>query len=220
MRIVLIGPPGAGKGTQAPKLAAHYGIPHISTGEMLRDEVRHESALGLQVADLLAAGNLVNDDLMLKLVRNRLAVSDTCQGFILDGFPRSVSQADALTDLLRTVDRPLRAAVQFIISDEVLVNRLSYRRTCPECGTSYHLVNMPPKVAGICDQDGIHLVQREDDREEAIRNRLRIYHQQTEPVVDYYRQTGLLRTVEALGDIEEVFKQICSFCEEAKTASA
>ncbi len=202
--MVLIGPPGAGKGTQAARLAAHYRIPHISTGDMLRMEVRQETPIGLQVRDRLAAGLLVPDALMLGMVEHRLLQKDAKQGFILDGFPRSPYQAEALQRLLERIQRPLMAVVQLIVPDQEIVVRLSYRRCCSLCGKTYHLMYNQPQREGYCDIDQAPLMQRDDDREDAIRTRLQVYHQQTEPVVDYYRRTPLLREVHALGDVPSI----------------
>lgn len=208
MRMVLIGPPGAGKGTQAERLALHYHIPHISTGEMLRAEVRAGSPLGLQVKEIIAGGNLVSDGLMLDLVEQRLQHKDARHGFILDGFPRSSEQAEALMRLLDRLHKPLDAVVQMVVPDDEIVTRLSYRRVCPQCPRTYHLYFNKPHRSGLCDIDGATLIQREDDREEAIRNRLHVYHQQTEPVVDYFRRTPLLREINALGDVAAISKAI------------
>jgi adenylate kinase len=209
--MVLIGPPGAGKGTQAARLAERYHIPHISTGEMLRQEVRQGSIIGQQVKDCLAAGNLVTDSVMLNMVENRLQMKDTLGGFILDGFPRSPVQAEALQALLERINRPLHAVIQMICPDDEIVNRLAHRRICTLCGKPYHLIDQRPKVEGVCDLDGSPLYHRDDDREEAIRNRLSVYHRQTEPVVEYFRKhTSLLREINALGEVSAVSQAIQS----------
>lgn len=208
MRMVLIGPPGAGKGTQANQLAAHYHIPHISTGEMLRHEVREGTEIGKKVAACLAAGNLVSDELMLGMVEHRLQMIDAQSGFVLDGFPRSTYQAEGLQKLMEKLQRPLQAVVQLMIPDDEIVSRLKDRRVCSACGKIYHLVHRPPQKAGICDLDGAPLTQRDDDTEESIRNRLSVYHRQTEPVVGFYRLTPLLREIDALGDVSDVCRAI------------
>lgn len=209
--MVLIGPPGAGKGTQAAQLAAQYHIPHISTGEMLRQEVRQGTIIGQQVKDCLAAGNLVPDALMLNMVENRLQQKDTLNGFILDGFPRSAQQAEELQQLLERIGRPLHAVIQMICPDDEIVGRLSHRRICTQCGKPYHLIYSPPKQEGLCDLDGAPLYHREDDHESAIRNRLGVYHRQTEPVVEYFRhKTKLLREINALGEVSAISQAIRS----------
>ena len=206
--MVLIGPPGAGKGTQASRLAAHYHIPHISTGEMLREEVKVGSSIGHQIKDCLAAGNLVSDQMILGLVEMRLQQKDCRLGFILDGFPRSQVQAEATHSLLDRLGRPLNAVVQLIMPDDEIVTRLSYRRICSQCARPYHLLFNAPRQEGFCDVDGSPLIQRSDDTENSIRNRLNVYHRQTEPVVEYYRKTPLLNEFSALGEVNAITQAI------------
>lgn len=208
--MVLIGPPGAGKGTQASILAAHYHIPHISTGDMLRQEVKLSTSIGRQIKDCLAAGNLVSDSMILGLVEMRLQQMDCRQGFILDGFPRSQVQAEATHALLEKLAKPLTAVVQLIMPDEEIVTRLSFRRVCSECCRTYHLLYNAPKVEGACDVDGAPLTQRSDDTEDSIRNRLSVYHRQTEPVVEYYRRTPLLKEISAEGEVNSITQAILS----------
>jgi adenylate kinase len=208
LRVILIGPPGAGKGTQAKELATSLQVPHISTGEMLRDEVRLKTPLGNEVADTLAAGQLVSDSTMVLVVRYRLRKDDCRKGFILDGFPRSVYQAEALESMLRKLAQPLNAIIQLDLDDAEIVSRLSARRVCNKCGRSYHLQNNPPKQPGRCDFDGSELVQREDDSEMSIRTRLQVYHRQTEPVIGFYRKQGRLTDIDATGSIQDVLQAV------------
>jgi adenylate kinase len=208
MRVILIGPPGAGKGTQAARLAVSLRVPHISTGEMLRDEVRLKTQLGLKVDNTLKTGQLVSDDLMIAVVRNRLQKEDCHRGFILDGFPRSVPQAEALGQILREMRQSINAIVQLDLADSEIVHRLSARRVCCRCGATYHLLNKPPLHPGRCDKDNLELVQREDDQEMSILTRLQVYHRQTEPVIEYYRKQGHLTVFDASAPIEDVLQAV------------
>jgi adenylate kinase len=195
MRLVLLGPPGAGKGTQADLLAERFRIPRISTGDMLREAARDGSELGKKAKEYTDRGLLVPDDMIVSLVKGRLCEPDCDLGFLLDGFPRTVSQAEALTGLLAAEGQALDAVVDLEVDTEELIRRLSGRRTCPVCGRSYHIVTRPPKVPGMCDYTHGPLVQRDDDGEAVIRERLAEYHRRTEPLADYYRRKGLLRVV-------------------------
>jgi len=190
MRMVFLGPPGAGKGTVASKAKEYYGIPHISTGDLFRSNIKNETELGLKVKSILASGGLVPDSITIEMVRNRLSEPDCKNGFILDGFPRTIPQADALAEMTE-----LDAVVDFQISEEEVVERLSGRRMCPSTGKIYHIVFNPPKVEGKDDETGEDLIQREDDKEEAIKHRLDVYIQQTEPLINYYKNKGLIREV-------------------------
>jgi adenylate kinase len=202
-RIVLLGPPGAGKGTQAKELAAHLGIPHLSTGEMLREAVRAKTSLGVEADVHMRAGRLVPDDLVLRILKERLARSDAGAGFVLDGYPRNVPQAKELEQFAR-VDR----VISFDIPEGVLVERLTQRWNCPTCGTVYNLATRPPKKAGVCDHDGVALVQRTDDRSEAVRTRLAVYEEQTAPLLEYYRVREALTPIDATGTPEQVGRRL------------
>ena len=201
MRMVFLGPPGAGKGTIAKLAKDYYGIPHISTGDLFRENIKNETELGLQVKSILASGGLVPDSVTIEMVRNRLAEPDCEKGFILDGFPRTIPQADALAEMTE-----LDAVVDFLLSREEVVKRLSGRRLCPSTGRSYHIIYNPPKVEGKDDETGEDLIQRPDDREEAIVHRLEVYDAQTAPLIDYYKKKGLIRDVDASAKPSEVFE--------------
>jgi len=208
LRLILVGPPGAGKGTQAATLRERYGLAHISTGDMLREEVRAGSALGLEAKALMAAGKLVPDPLILQMISARLQRPDVARGFLLDGFPRSHGQAEALVALLQRESKSIHAVVQLDLDDEEIVRRLCLRRSCPQCGQVYHLQSNPPRQEGLCDRDGCELVHREDDNEVTIRTRLSVYHEQTQPVVEFFRNRGLLHKVDASKPIQMVENQV------------
>lgn len=198
-RIVFLGPPGAGKGTQAKRLATEMGIVHLSTGDMLRAAAAQATPLGLEADGYMRQGRLVPDGLVLSILRDRLAAPDAQRGFVLDGYPRNVAQAHSLAEIT-----PVDHVLYFEIPEPVLIERLAQRRSCPTCGTVYNLATQPPRTAGRCDRDGTPLVQRPDDQEEAVRTRLAVYREVTLPLLDLYRTQGLLRTVSAGGTIEEV----------------
>lgn len=199
MIVVLLGPPGAGKGTQAKTLAAELGVPHLSTGDMLRAAVKARTPLGLQAEDHMKAGRLVPDGLVLDMIKERLQAPDARNGCLFDGFPRTKVQAEAL-DRVAPTDR----VVYFEIPSDVLLLRLTQRRSCPKCGRIYNLATDPPKVAGKCDIEGSELLQRPDDREEAVSTRLAVYRKETEPLLEYYRSRHLLRSIPADGPIPTV----------------
>lgn len=194
-RIVMLGAPGAGKGTQAKRIAATRSLPHISTGDIFRAHLRDGTALGKHVREYLDAGKLVPDELTCEIVADRLGEADCANGYILDGFPRSVPQADNLAGVLREQGERLDVAINIDVSDEEIIGRLTARRTCPECGRIYNLKFDPPKQEGVCDEDGAALVQRKDDQEETIRERLKVYHGTTEPIIAFYEEQGILKTV-------------------------
>jgi adenylate kinase len=208
LRVVFFGPPGAGKGTQARLLEQKFGACQVSTGEILRRAAREQSALGKQAADYLDRGDLVPDQVMVKLVAERLRESDCRSGFILDGFPRTLAQADELEQMLDGTGLALESALCLQASNDVIIKRLSGRRTCKQCGSLHHLVFNPPARPGICDRCGGELYQREDDREEMIAARLRVYENQTAPLKEYYRKRGLLKEIDGVGSVKEVGKRV------------
>lgn len=200
MRLILLGPPGAGKGTQAKLLSQQFNIPHISTGDILRDEVRENSELGCKVAEFVKLGELVPDDIVVEVIRRRLAKSDAAGGFILDGFPRTLKQAEELNKALKQLNISIDLIIYFETNLEVSIGRLSGRRVCRGCGANFHLTNMPPRKEGICDFCGGKLFLRDDDKEETVKKRLAIYQKQTASLIDYYKKSGDLRKVS--GDSE------------------
>ena len=208
MRIILIGPPGAGKGTQAASVREKYAVPHISTVDILRDNVRTGTALGQEARRFMDSGQLVPDSLMIGMMRLRLAERDTAEGFMLDGFPRTVDQAKALDALLSEMSSGLDAVVLLEISDEAVVERLTNRRICVSCGAIYNALNHPARVDGVCDLCSGHVTLRDDDRESVIRRRLDVYHRQTAPLVEYYEGGGLLHRVDAASSSAAVLEYL------------
>ena len=207
MKIIFIGPPGSGKGTQAKRLAGRFEIPHISTGDMLREAVAAGTEVGRKAASIMAAGALVPDDLMIDIIDERLAKSDAEKGFILDGFPRTLVQAEKLESLVGNGSEALRV-LQLLVPDEHIVRRIVLRRTCAQCGAIYHLENNPPASDSICDRCGAEVIARPDDTEEAVRKRLDAFHKQTLPVATYYKAKSILRVVDGVGPVDEVFERI------------
>jgi adenylate kinase len=208
LRVVFFGPPGAGKGTQARLLEQKFGACQVSTGEILRRAAREQSALGKQAADYLDRGDLVPDQVMVRLVAERLREPDCRSGFILDGFPRTLAQADELEQMLDGTGLALESALCLQASNDVIIKRLSGRRTCKQCGSLHHLVFNPPARPGICDRCGGELYQREDDREDMIAARLRVYENQTAPLKEYYSKRGLLKEIDGVGSVEDVGKRV------------
>ena len=206
--MILFGPPGAGKGTQAKKLQAALGIPQISTGDILREARRQGTELGRRAAEYMDQGELVPDEVILGLVRERLSQPDCRDGFVLDGFPRTILQAEGLEGILEETGRPLDRVVSLAVPDEVIVERLSARRVCGRCGQEYNLKTRPPRRDEVCDRCGGELVQRPDDRPETIRERLRVYREKTEPLRSFYRERGLWAEVDGVGGVEEVFVRV------------
>ncbi|MDI3316675.1 MAG: adenylate kinase [Bacillota bacterium] len=208
MQLVFLGPPGAGKGTQAAVLAREMGIPQVSTGDMFRAAVRDQTPLGREAQRYMEAGELVPDEVTIGIVEERLRARDCQNGFILDGFPRTVAQAEALDRILSAMGRPLDRAVEFRVDEEEVVRRLAGRRSCPQCGAVYNVHTQPPRQAGVCDRCGSQLVQREDDREETVRARLAVYRTQTAPLIGFYEQSGRLVRIDAARRPDEVTAEL------------
>jgi len=203
MRMILLGPPGAGKGSQAQNLSTALSVPHISTGDIFRANIKEGTALGKQVKAIIDAGGLVPDDLTVHIVEDRLSRSDCADGFILDGFPRTIPQAEQLDAILSRGGNAVDVVVNLACPDDVIVGRISGRRMC-HCGRTYHLVSNPPRVEGVCDLDGDTLFVREDDREETVRTRLETYHLQTEPLIAYYAKEGLVKDIDGIPPIADI----------------
>lgn len=199
INIILMGPPGAGKGTQATDLVDRYHIPHISTGDMFREAIKNQTELGKKAEAIIARGDLVPDDITVGLVKERLAKDDCAKGYLLDGFPRTIPQAEALEEIGREIGRPVNLVIDISVKEETLIDRIAGRRVCPKCGASYHLRNMPPKVEGICDRCGAELIWRKDDNPESFKVRLDNYYKQTAPLTKFYEKKGLLRSFDGEG---------------------
>ena len=209
-RVVLLGPPGAGKGTQAKLLEQEFGAVQISTGDILRKAVADQSPLGKQAGDYITRGALVPDDVIIDLIAERLQQKDCARGFLLDGFPRTIPQAESLDAILKKLALSLNGVLSVQVPREVIIERLAGRRTCKKCGALSHVVFDPPKRAGVCDRCGGELFQRDDDREETIANRLKVYEAQTAPLVDYYRRQGTLREIDGVGSIDQIRARVMS----------
>lgn len=206
--LILIGPPGAGKGTQAKRLVESLGVPQYSTGDMLRAAIADGTELGRSARSFMERGELVPDDVVVGIIADALRAAGKGRGFILDGFPRTVAQAEALGAMLESEGESIDRVVLLEVAPELIVERIAGRRSCPNCGAVYHVTSAPPKAAGICDVCGAQLVQRSDDREDAVRKRLEAYAQWTAPVVGFYEERGLLRRVDGVGALDEVFDRI------------
>lgn len=208
MNIVFLGPPGAGKGTQAKRITERYNIPQISTGDMFREHLSKGTELGKKAKEYMEKGRLVPDEIVLGMVEERLKQSDCEKGFILDGFPRTAAQAEALDEMLAKWGKKIDYAIAIEVPDEELVKRLTGRRTCKKCGMMYHIEFKPPKEDNKCDACGGELYQRPDDNEETVRNRLKVYHESTAPLIDYYEKKGVLHRIDGMGSIDEIFERI------------
>lgn len=204
MRILFLGPPGAGKGTQARELAREWGVPQVATGDMLREAMAAGTPVGREAKSYYDKGELVPDDVILRMVAERFQQPDAARGFILDGFPRTIAQADGLAAMLQRIGQTLDSVIYFDVSDPELIRRLTGRRVCRSCQTSFHVTSAPPAREGVCDRCGGELYQRADDSEETVTHRLTVYQRQTAPLLDYYRQRGLLRTVSGEGPVEKI----------------
>ncbi len=210
MIIVMLGAPGAGKGTQAAAISEKYGLPHISTGDIFRSNIKNGTELGKKAKSYMDQGKLVPDELTVQLLLDRVAKEDCKEGYILDGFPRTIPQAEVLTQALAKDGQKVDFALNVDVPDENIVRRMSGRRSCPKCGASYHIEFIPPKKEGICDVCGTALIQREDDKPETVKNRLSVYHEQTQPLIAYYEKAGVLHTVDGTKDKDDVFADIAS----------
>lgn len=206
--IILLGAPGAGKGTNAKRICAYYNIPHISTGDMFREAIKNKTSLGELASSYISKGLLVPDSVTIGLVKERLAKDDCKDGYLLDGFPRTINQAEALKEIGNELARPVKYVINIEVPEEVLVDRITGRRVCKLCGAPYHIKNMPSKVEGVCDLCGGELIQRKDDNEETLKARLHEYHQNTLPLIQYYSKENLLHEVSGVKDLDELLKDL------------
>lgn len=210
MKIIMLGAPGAGKGTQAKKIADKYSIPHISTGDIFRANIKNGTELGKQAKEYMDKGQLVPDELTVKILLDRVAQEDCKNGYVLDGFPRTIPQAEVLDKALTELGDHIDYAIDVNVPDENIIKRMSGRRACLTCGATYHIEHVPPKKEGICDACGNELVLRDDDKPETVKNRLDVYHKQTQPLIDYYTEKNILKTVDGTVDMMDVFGAITS----------
>lgn len=208
MKVIMLGAPGAGKGTQAKQIADKYSIPHISTGDIFRANIKNGTELGKKAKTYMDQGLLVPDELVVELVADRIQQDDCKNGFVLDGFPRTIPQAEALDAALAKINEKMDYAIDVDVPDENIINRMSGRRACLNCGATYHIVTIPTKVEGVCDRCGSPVVLRDDDQPETVKKRLEVYHEQTQPLIDYYKKQNILKTVDGVQPMEEVFKAI------------
>ena len=210
MKIIMLGAPGAGKGTQADKICAKYNIPHISTGDIFRANIKNNTELGQKAKSYMDKGELVPDELVVDLVVDRIKADDCTNGYVLDGFPRTIPQAEALDAALAANNDKVDYAINVEVPDENIINRMSGRRACVACGATYHIVHIPTKVEGVCDKCGAELILRDDDKPETVKNRLNVYHEQTQPLIDYYTAKNVLHEVDGTKAMEDVFSSIVS----------
>ena len=208
MKIIMLGAPGAGKGTQAKLISEEYKIPHVSTGDIFRANIKNGTELGTEAKKYMDQGLLVPDELTVRILLDRVAQEDCKDGYVLDGFPRTIPQAQVLEEALDTLGEKIDHAINVDVPDENIVRRMSGRRACLKCGATYHIEHIPPKTEGICDTCGSELVLRDDDRAETVKNRLKVYHDQTQPLIDFYTQKGVLKNVDGTMDMQDVFEAI------------
>lgn len=208
MKIIMLGAPGAGKGTQAKRIAEKYGIPHISTGDIFRANIKEGTELGMKAKEFMDHGLLVPDEVTIGMLLDRIKKEDCVNGYVLDGFPRTIPQAESLTKALEEMGQKIDYAVDVDVPDENIVSRMSGRRACITCGATYHVQFAPPKTEGICDKCGAELVLRDDDKPETVQKRLAVYHEQTQPLIDYYRRAGVLVSVDGTQSMDQVFESI------------
>ena len=210
MKIIMLGAPGAGKGTQAIMIAKEYNVPHISTGDMFRANIKNNTPLGVEAKKYMNAGQLVPDELTVKILLDRVAKDDCKNGYVLDGFPRTIPQAEVLENALNELNDKIDYAINVDVPDENIIKRMGGRRACVKCGATYHIEHVPPKTEGICDNCGEALVLRDDDKPETVKSRLEVYHNQTQPLIDFYNERNVLKTVDGTQDMNDVFKAIVS----------
>ena len=208
MNLILLGPPGAGKGTQATRIVEKYKVPHISTGDIFRENIKNNTPLGQKAQEYMNRGELVPDQLVVDIALDRLSKDDCKNGFLLDGFPRTVFQADALDKFLKDKGKGIDLVINIEVEDKMLIERLDARRVCPTCAATYNVIGMPPKKEGICDKCNDTLIQRKDDKKETVGNRIKVYHEQTSPLIDYYKEKGLIKDFDGMIGADALFDEI------------